>query len=137
MIWIWIVWLLGLIGFGYGIFIGGWISLWFILGLIWFALGMLLIYLASHSTNLNKLPLLTTPATVISKLHEKTIDGMAGITSTEHKYFIAFEFPDKSRKKLTVNAAQYAIIREDDTGILNYKQLDDNSLWFIDFQVQD
>ena len=77
------------------------------------------------------IPLSTDSATVISKFHEKNVGGV--VVETTHVYYLVFELSDKSRKKFTVNKEQFAVVREDDKGILSYKQLEKNALLFVDF----
>ena len=95
-----------------------------------------------HTVKMNKqeaTPLLTAPVTVISKLHEQKVSGSRNWTTTEQFYFISFEFPDRGRKKFRVEAAQYAVILEGETGILHYKEvagLVESKLVFIDFKPQ-
>ena len=69
-------------------------------------------------------PLLTETVTIISKFHEKEVEGSFGITDTKNSYALVFEFPDKHREKMPVNAQQYALVREGDIGILSYKKLE-------------
>ena len=137
----WIVptFIVGVIGFGYGIvatIISGsnWFWLWLILGGLWLLIGLISCFEVHKRIKWN-IPVLTTPAIVISKLSEQNVDGVGLLVSTDHHYFISFEFPDKTRKKFTVDAKQYALIREGDAGVLSYKQID-NKLQFIDFQLQ-
>lgn len=109
-----------------------WFIVWLILLLLWLA-GW---YISINAEDVRKIPTITESAKVISKLHEKSVDGVSGLVSTTHTYSIVFEFPDKSRKKIEVNAEKYALVREDEIGILHYKQLKNNRLWFVNFQLQ-
>jgi len=68
---------------------------------------------------------------VISKSYE--IGGIAGATGTF--YYIAFEFSDKTRKTFEVDVTEYALVAENERGILTYKEYGD-VLVFIDFQSQ-
>ena len=90
-------------------------------------------------------PLLTNTVTIISKFHEKSVDGVASVVSTRNTYALVFEFSSGERKKLSVTAEQYALVREGDTGILSYKDLTDvymdkdkvvTGLQFVNFQPQ-
>ena len=48
-------------------------------------------------------------------------------------YFIAFSFPDGTRKNLPVSVEEYNTIAEGETGILTYRQ-DAKYIWFVSFQ---
>jgi len=137
----WIIFIIGVAGFAYATavtFSSGladgtyWFVLWLLSLLLWLA-GW---YIGISTEDIRKLPTLTESVTVISKLHEKSVDGVSGLVSTTNSYFIVFEFTDKSRNKFEVDAEQYALVREDEIGILNYKELKNNRLWFLDFQLQ-
>ena len=134
-----IIFLVGVILLGYGM-VATWsdfydgIAAWFILWIMLFLIWPFVCYgyfsgkrKKKEAERVENLPLLTEAVTVISKLHEKEVDGMAGITETKNSYFVVFEFPDKSRQKFAVTLSQYGLVREGETGILSYKKLDDVS----------
>lgn len=143
-----IIFVAGLIGIGYGIVItfpwfigdaanGHWFILLILLGGLWligWTVSLLKDFggLFKELDKLVKEPILTEPATVLSKLYEKPVDG--GVDTT-YTYFIVFEFSDKSHKKFGIDFEHYVLIRENDTGILSYKQ-SNNKLLFIDFQLR-
>ena len=91
-------------------------------------------------------PTLTETVTIISKFHEKDVDGVAGVTSTTNSYALVFEFPNKHREKFPVDAKQFALVREGETGVLSYKKLEGvymdgnggiaSGLLFVGFQPQ-
>ena len=66
---------------------------------------------------------------VISKT-SKT-DGSYAIVSTS--YFVSFEFPDGTRKNVSVDVNQYNSIAENEMGTLTYKE-HKNDLMFIGFE---
>jgi hypothetical protein len=114
------------------------LMIWGGLGVVFFIGGIIWHngYEKKKKKQIKAMPLSSDTATVISKLHEKNVDGIAGMVDTTHAYYIVFELSDKSRKKFTVNKQQFAVVREDDKGILSYKQLENNELLFVDFQLQ-
>ena len=144
-----IISIIGLIGFSIGAFItfdnfiyynSGWFILWTILAL--FCLLGVIVGLRAKKYNeqesfrqkkIDDAPTLTESVTVISKLHEKSVGGMAGIVETEHLYYVVFGFPDKHREKFVVDKKQYALVREGEIGDFSYKQLESGVL-FVDFQ---
>ncbi|MCL2588133.1 MAG: DUF2500 family protein [Oscillospiraceae bacterium] len=69
-------------------------------------------------------PVLSETARVISKLHEKAVEGSFGFTETDNSYFIVVEFLDKQREKFAVTPKQYALVLEGETGVLSYKKLE-------------
>jgi len=60
----------------------------------------------------------------------KDVSGTAFSTGSTH--FVAFEFPDRSRKSFAMDAALCATFVEGETGILTYREFND-SLFYIDF----
>lgn len=120
----------GLIGLGVLVFasITGFIAddLWFLaipLGIIWI-IAFAIIKGRSDKKKVESYPVITETVTVISKFHEKDVDGVAGITTTTNSYALVFEFPDKRREKFPVSAEQYAFVREGETGILSYRNIE-------------
>ena len=146
------IFILGSVGLGYALFatipdFSSWAYLWIILTGLW--LGVWIIGIVSHRDFIKKekakakiesIPLLVETVSVVSKLHEKSVGGSVGITETTHSYFIAFEFSDKRRIKFAVNANQYALVREGESGVLSYRNLDgipkSKGFMFVDFQPQ-
>jgi len=144
-----IILIVGTIGIGYGMVItfpglldgtsnGLWFILLFVIGIFWLFGWIKSPAIKRDFEEIDRLTeesALTDIVTVISKLHEKTVDGAAGIVGTTHSYFVVFEFPDKSRKKFEVNAEQFALVREDDRGLLSYAKFQGKFL-LVDFQLQ-
>jgi len=137
-----IIFISGLIWFGYRAYIAdagsGGEFLWLFSAILW-CFGWWVARWFKKVKEINALPLLSASVRVVSSLHEveeftNQVDENLFTTSTDHKYSIAFEFPDKSRKLFGVDAEQYALICEGDTGILSYKQLKNGKLLFVDFQ---
>jgi len=83
---------------------------------------------------LKSLPEESMPAVVISKTSEisKTLGNASRIDTA---YYIAFRFPDGSRKNFSVDVNAYNTAMENDTGELTYKQRG-GDLLFIRFQPQ-
>jgi len=102
------------------------------LGVIWIISGILGMV---GSKGEKKSPTLTASAKVISKLSEQRVSGMGNVVTTKNEYFVTFEFPDGNRKKITVDTTQYALIAEEDLGVLEYKNLNQR-LIFVSFQRQ-
>lgn len=69
--------------------------------------------------------------TVISKLAR----GFSGLALGESQYLVAVEFPDRTRVSFDVDAMQYSVIVEGDTGLLTYKQNNEH-FFFVNFQRQ-
>ena len=124
---------------------------WFLavlLGIIWFFALTVSAMAAGRSDyykSLESCHLITETVIVISKLHEMDVSGMSGVTSTTNSYALVFEFPDRRREKLEVTAEQYAFVREGETGILRYRNIEDvhmygnaagNGILFVDFQPE-
>jgi len=103
-----------------------------ILGVIWLLTSFY--YFHKHIVEKNT-PLLTAQAKILSKVSEQAVDGWGGTVSTKNSYFVVFEFSDGNRKKLSVNMSQYALLAENDTGVLEYKDISSN-LKFINFKRQ-
>ena len=142
-----IILIAGLVGGGYGIFVSivensDWFILWIIMSFFCFLFLLKDIAIKQDNKRIAKvkekiesIPTSTASATVVSKLHEKTVDGMAGVVNTKHSYYIVFGFPDYRREKFVVDKKQYALVCEGDKGILSYKKLE-GELLFVDFQPQ-
>jgi len=79
-------------------------------------------------------PLLTADVKVIAKFSEQDVYGGGGLTATENKYIIVFEFPDRSRKNATVDVTQYSLLLENDFGTLEYKELTNATIDFVSFR---
>jgi len=140
--WLWLIWVIGLIGLGHAIFTGitsdNYVLVIFlgIVSVVWICTFLLVAYQKrKFAEKIKSLPLSTEPATAISKSHEKTVVFWRGVADTSYSYSVVFEFPDKRQEKFIVNDKQYALIQEGDTGILNYKKFY-SSLSFVDFQSQ-
>jgi len=104
-----------------------------------FLLGAFMFYGAKAAKNaesfIKRLPVLTANVKIISKVSEQVVDGWGGTVSTKNSYFVVFEFSDGNRKKLSVNMSQYALLAENDSGVLEYKDINSN-LEFINFKRQ-
>ena len=125
----------GIFSFAFGMFfaLGLWRFFFLALGFLWILSGVLGLIGSKIEDNRTKFQALVI---AISKMSEQDIGGWSGHISTTNKYFIVFEFPDKVRKKVSLNASQYALILEGDSGTLEYTVLADNSLSFIAFTRQ-
>ena len=91
-------------------------------GAVFLVFGVLMIYGVKVSNDVEKnTPVVNVFVRVFSKLTEQDVGGVGGATTTKYRYFVVFEFPDGNRVKLTVDLAQYALLVENDTGVLEYK----------------
>ena len=146
-----IIFILGIIGLAFGIVRGVaddndiLVVALVVVSFLWLGGGFVLLsFLAKRDTNaqnkaLEAIPLSTDTVTVVSKLHEQNIGGVT-VTESTNSYFIVFEFSNNRREKFAVNAKDYALVREEDTGILSYKRVPESkllneSLLFVDFQA--
>ena len=136
-----VIYILGLLGFGAGIFFldgVGWnLSVGF--GIFWFISGLFLMSVFSDARKEEKAPKLV----VHAKVFGKTVDTSGGGTSyvgnnlyasdkVITKHFVSFEF-NGHRKNFEVDVNQFNTIAENDSGMLTYKDFD-NKLIFISFQ---
>ena len=88
-----------------------------------------LVFLIRRERKLFKTALsLTATVKVVSKEFETVKKGAS-------KHYIAFEFPDRTRKSFQVDIKNYNTILEGDTGLLYYKEQGDR-VWFVEFQRQ-
>lgn len=77
------------------------------------------------NSSIETAPMFTAPVTVFSKAMNNH--------RYSSSYFIAFSFPDGTRKNLPVSVEEYNTIAEGETGILTYRQ-DAKYIWFVSFQ---
>jgi len=110
-----------------------WSIFFYVFGGIWIFSGVLGLIGKVLS---RKAPTFSTSVRILSKLTEQSVDGLGGVTTTKNAYFVVFEFPDGSRRKSAVDFSQYALMEENDKGILEYKELTSESVDFINFTRQ-
>ena len=72
----------------------------------------------------------TTKVKVFSKTKQSV-----GLLFMGEIYHISFDFPDGTRKNFSVNVEQFNVTKENETGLLTYKEKE-NYLFFISFNPQ-
>ena len=129
-----VIYIAGLIAIIYGIisFTGDVVAILFLCGIIWFFFGLLV--LKEHRTLKKAPPLERGSVVVVSKFAKQDIRGFWMWTNTFYTYFITFEFSNRERKKMKVDATQYGTISEEDSGIVEYKEYFDFAM-LVNFYV--
>jgi hypothetical protein len=67
----------------------------------------------------NASPLLSRPSKVVAKRTE--VWGGSGDSSASTRYYVTFEFDDRSRLELQLKGSQYGLLAEGDRGTLKYQ----------------
>jgi len=92
------------------------------------------------SIAMKKSPLLTAQAKVFAKTTKTSSGGISGDSSgnystysdiTEH--FVSFEF-DNRRENVAVDVSVYNTLSENDTGLLEYKEIAGQVFYFVSFK---
>ena len=122
-----LIYILGIIGFGAGVFLlDEWRAILLGAGTVWIIVGFLFSVVSEESRKKANAPDVVVHAKVISKASH-----VSGPNVSTRKY-VSFEF-DNRRENFEVDISQFNAVVENETGVLTYKEID-NRFVYIDFK---